>query len=68
MVISGNTTDQSWKGKSVTSDFFYTKGLVSSVLQLLGIKPDSIETLQFLNCRTILYIKQMVSWWQAQGK
>jgi len=45
MVISGNTTDQSWKGKSVTSDFFYTKGLVSSVLQLLGIRPDSIETL-----------------------
>jgi phenylalanyl-tRNA synthetase beta chain len=45
MVISGNTIDQSWKGKSVTSDFFYTKGLVSSVLQLFGIKPDSIETL-----------------------
>ncbi len=45
MIISGNTTDQSWKGKSVTSDFFYTKGLVSSVLQMLGIKPDSIETL-----------------------
>ena len=45
MVISGNTNDQSWKGKSVSSDFFYTKGVVSSVLQLLGIKPDSIETL-----------------------
>jgi len=45
MVISGNSTDQSWKGKSVSTDFFYAKGLVSSVLQLLGIKPDSIEVL-----------------------
>jgi len=45
MVISGNVNDQSWKGKTVSSDFFYTKGLVSSVLQLLGIKADTIETL-----------------------
>ena len=45
MVISGNTNDQSWKGRSTSSDFFYTKGVVSSVLQLLGIKADSIEIL-----------------------
>ncbi|HEV8271640.1 MAG TPA: phenylalanine--tRNA ligase subunit beta, partial [Chitinophagaceae bacterium] len=45
MVISGNVNDQNWKGKSVSSDFFYLKGVVSSVLQLLGIKADSIETL-----------------------
>jgi len=45
MVISGNVEDQSWKGKSIPSDFFHIKGIVSSVLQLLGIKPDSIEHL-----------------------
>jgi len=45
MVISGNVNDQNWKEKAVPSDFFYTKGVVSSVLQLLGITPDSIETL-----------------------
>jgi phenylalanyl-tRNA synthetase beta chain len=45
MVISGNVNGQSWKGKSVSSDFFYIKGVVSSVFQLLGIKADSIETL-----------------------
>ena len=45
MVISGNTNDQGWKGKSVSSDFFYIKGVVSSVLQLIGIEPESIETL-----------------------
>ena len=45
MIISGNTKDQSWKGKTVLSDFFYIKGVVSSVLQLLGINPDAVETL-----------------------
>ena len=45
MVISGTVTDQSWKGKAISSDFFYIKGIVSSVLQLLGLTPDVIETL-----------------------
>ena len=45
MVISGNVNDQTWKGKPISSDFFYIKGIVSSVLQLLAIKPDIIETL-----------------------
>jgi phenylalanyl-tRNA synthetase beta chain len=45
MVISGNVNDQNWKGKATSSDFFYIKGVISAVLQLLGIKPDSIETL-----------------------
>jgi len=45
IVISGNVNDQSWKQKNIASDFFYIKGVVSSVLQLLGIKPDTIETL-----------------------
>ena len=45
MVISGNVMDQNWKGKAKPSDFFYIKGVVSAVLQLLGIKPGSIETL-----------------------
>jgi phenylalanyl-tRNA synthetase beta chain len=46
MVISGNVNDQSWKQETTASDFFYIKGVVSSVLQLLGIKPDTVETLQ----------------------
>ena len=45
MVITGNLNDQNWKGKPTPSDFFYIKGIVSAVLQLLGIRPDSIETL-----------------------
>jgi phenylalanyl-tRNA synthetase beta chain len=45
MVVSGNMSNQNWKGKASASDFFYIKGVVSAALQLLGIRPDSIETL-----------------------
>ncbi len=45
MVISGNVNEQNWKQKTTASDFFYLKGVVSSVLQLLGIKPETVETL-----------------------
>ena len=45
MVISGNINEQSWKGKSTPTDFFYIKGIVRAALQLLGIKADTIESL-----------------------
>ncbi|MEI9946090.1 MAG: phenylalanine--tRNA ligase subunit beta [Chitinophagaceae bacterium] len=45
VVISGNKNESSWKEKSSTTDFYYLKGVVSSVLQLLGIKADTIEVL-----------------------
>jgi phenylalanyl-tRNA synthetase beta chain len=45
MVVCGNAVDQNWKGKATASDFFYIKGIVSSVLHVLGIKPDTVETL-----------------------
>ena len=45
IVISGDRADQSWKGKPVPADFFYVKGLVASVLQLLGIDPETVNAL-----------------------
>ena len=43
MAVSGNVNEQNWKQKSTASDFFYTNGVASSVLQTLGIKPEAIE-------------------------
>lgn len=45
IVISGNKNENSWKEKNTTSDFYYLKGVVTSVLNLLGIKADLIEAL-----------------------
>ena len=37
LFITGNRSKESWKGSSQPSDFFYTKSIVSNILQRLGI-------------------------------
>jgi phenylalanyl-tRNA synthetase beta chain len=44
LYVTGNRAPGSWKGKSVQTDIFYIKGVVASVLQLLGIKDEGWET------------------------
>ena len=44
LVITGNNNEVSWKQKSVLSDFYTLKGSVDAILKVLGITPDSIET------------------------
>ncbi|MBK9570495.1 MAG: phenylalanine--tRNA ligase subunit beta [Chitinophagaceae bacterium] len=46
LVISGNKNEDSWKQKSVSTDFYSLKGTVETLLTLLGIIPDSMEELQ----------------------
>ena len=36
LFISGNRTSESWTGSSKSSDFFYSKGVVLSILERLG--------------------------------
>ena len=47
LLISGNRTQESWKGTHQTSDFFYLKGIVTAILNRLGvnkIKTSPIKT------------------------
>jgi phenylalanyl-tRNA synthetase beta chain len=46
VVISGNKNEDTWKQKSIASDFYYLKGTVDALLKLLGTRPDSIEMLR----------------------
>ena len=46
IVVSGNTTEDSWKQKSTAADFYNLKGAVAAILKLLCIIPDAIEVLQ----------------------
>jgi phenylalanyl-tRNA synthetase beta chain len=41
LTISGNRTKESWNTKTTNSDFFYLKGIISSLLQRLGIAVKS---------------------------
>ena len=45
VVITGNKNEDSWKQKSVSSDFYSLKGTVDAVLKVVGITADSIEIL-----------------------
>ncbi len=38
IIVSGNKTVESWKVAQQTSDFFYLKGVVSSILSRLGLE------------------------------
>jgi phenylalanyl-tRNA synthetase beta chain len=45
VVISGNANENSWKEKSAPADFYYLKGVVNSIIDLLGLKSDMVESL-----------------------
>ncbi|HEX7904776.1 MAG TPA: phenylalanine--tRNA ligase subunit beta [Chitinophagaceae bacterium] len=45
LVITGKTSEDSWKQKSRGSDFYNLKGTVSAVLNALGVTSDSVEAL-----------------------
>lgn len=45
LYISGRNQEDSWKTKSSETDFYQLKGIAGQVLQMLGVKVDSFETL-----------------------
>jgi phenylalanyl-tRNA synthetase beta chain len=63
LYITGNETEESWKGKPAPMDFFYLKGICSTICNLTGISgqelrvnhPKMINGVEIrLNDRTIL--------------
>ncbi len=45
VVITGKWQEDNWKQKAIGSDVYTLKGVVESILRLLGIRPDSMEIL-----------------------
>ncbi|MGZ8516364.1 MAG: phenylalanine--tRNA ligase subunit beta-related protein, partial [Chitinophagaceae bacterium] len=53
LYITGKTVEEGWKIKPIASDFYLLKGIVTKILQSLGISIDSFESLpaaKFENC------------------
>ncbi len=46
VVITGNKNENSWREKSISSDFYHLKGVVDAILKAMGITPDSAEILE----------------------
>jgi phenylalanyl-tRNA synthetase beta chain len=57
VVVSGAIHQQSWKGKEISADFYYLKGLVNGILELLGINIDSIEVMPVAKLDNHIVIK-----------
>ncbi|MGZ8556803.1 MAG: phenylalanine--tRNA ligase subunit beta [Chitinophagaceae bacterium] len=45
LYITGKNSEEGWRTKSTAADFYTVKGIVSKVLQALGISINSFETL-----------------------
>ena len=43
LYITGDATEQDWKNKAQQADIFLIKGIVETVLKLLGLTPESFE-------------------------
>ena len=43
MYITGNISETSWRDRQAKADFFYLKGVIVSLLKLLGVQPDGFE-------------------------
>jgi len=46
IVITGNKAESSWRQKSTPADFFSLKGVVETLLKLLGVETDAPETME----------------------
>jgi phenylalanyl-tRNA synthetase beta chain len=43
LYITGNVNGTSWRSKTNKADFYFLKGIVTSLFQLLGLQPDDFE-------------------------
>lgn len=43
LYATGKALEDSWRTKAGKSDFYFLKGVVSALLKLLGVEPDSFE-------------------------
>jgi phenylalanyl-tRNA synthetase beta chain len=43
LYITGNASETSWHQKTIKSDFYFLKGVVASVLKLLGLQAEEFE-------------------------
>jgi phenylalanyl-tRNA synthetase beta chain len=43
LYITGNVQEDNWRNKTGKADFYFLKGVVTALLKLLGVEPDSFE-------------------------
>lgn len=46
LYITGHVSDTTWKEKQIAADFYYLKGVVNSILRLMGLQKMQVEPIQ----------------------
>ncbi|MFI5186355.1 MAG: phenylalanine--tRNA ligase subunit beta [Chitinophagales bacterium] len=57
LYISGNVQEDSWRNKTVRADIFFLKGIVTSLLKLLGVNANNFETFIHKKLSPALHIR-----------
>ncbi len=57
LYITGNVREDSWRNKKDKADFYFLKGVVTSLLKLLGVQPDSFEIFTHKKLSSALQIR-----------
>lgn len=55
--ITGNISETGWRSKNIKSDLYFLKGVVTSLLKLLGLQPGSFENFTNKKLNTALEIR-----------
>jgi phenylalanyl-tRNA synthetase beta chain len=57
LYITGNANEPSWRSKTIKSDFYFLKGIVTSLLKLLGLQSDNLENFTNKKLHSALEVK-----------
>jgi len=57
LYITGNVNETGWRNKSVKSDLYFLKGVVTSLLKLLGLQPENFENFTNKKLHSALEVK-----------
>lgn len=56
LYVTGNVSDDSWKAKALSSDYYYLKGVCNNILQLMGISAALTNPIKNKKMRDGLYV------------
>lgn len=57
LYITGNVNETSWRSKTNKADFYFLKGVVTSLFQLLGLQPGDFENFTNKKLHTALEVR-----------
>ena len=55
--MTGNIQQDGWRHKTTKADIYFLKGVITAILKLLGVEPDSLEVFSHKKLSAALQIR-----------